>query len=245
MGKRNRLRQARRQQAEINVCAVLAAHAKRKSDPAVAVTYGDFAPEYRARIEACRTFALRPPEMWRCRLKSRSQERRLIDLVRFAFARYPAPAHLERTWISEVEDDFVDDIGPCGPRIADGRQAAARPDLRRWYLIATQGGSLHKQAAHRYLSKLETHHFLAAPDRLSTERAFWYAIARASSGDTSAALRVAQTRLADYSVASAFWRDVARFFARQPTTIAEMPETISSAKGSTCTTASPATSTPA
>ena len=226
MGKRNRLRQARRQQAEINVCAVLAAHSKRKSDPAVAVTYGDFAPEYRAKIEACRTFALRPPEMWRCRLKSRSQERRFIDLVRFAFARYRAPAHLERSWISEVEDDFVDDIGPCGPRIADGRQAAARPDLRRWHLIATQGGSLHKHAAHPYLSKLETHHFLDAPDHLTTGLAFWYAIARASSEDTSAAVRIAQTRLADYSVASQYWRDVARFFAPHPTTIAEMNDLI-------------------
>src|SRR5436309_2230126 len=64
MGKRNRLRQARRQQAESNVCAVLAAHSKRKNDPAVAVTYGDLAPDYRAKIEAYRSFALRPPETW-------------------------------------------------------------------------------------------------------------------------------------------------------------------------------------
>jgi hypothetical protein len=226
MGKRNKLRQARRQQAATNVCAVLAAHAKRNSYSAVAVAYGDFAPEYRAKIESCRAFALRPPETWRCRLKSRSQERRFIDLVRFVFARYPAPAHLEWTWISDVEDDFVDDIGPCGPRRADGRQAAAGPDLRRWHLIATQGGSLHKQAAHPYLSKLETHHFLDAPDHLTAGPAFWYAIARACSEDASAALKVARTRLTDYSVASRFWRDVARFFARQPTTIAEMNDLI-------------------
>src|ERR1700674_1565442 len=110
MGKRNRARQARRQQAEKIACAVLQAHSKRKSEPAVAATYGDFKPEYRAKIEACRTFALRRPEDWRCRLKSRSEDRRFIDLVRFTFARYPAPAHLERVWIRDIDDDFVDDV---------------------------------------------------------------------------------------------------------------------------------------
>src|SRR5258706_13948657 len=128
MGKPKKLRQARRQQAETNVCAGLAAPSKRKSSSAPAVTYGDFGPDYRAKIESCRAFALRPPEAWRCRLKSRSQERRFIDLVRFAFARYPAPAHLERTWFIDVEDDFVDDIGQSGPRRADGRHAKARAD---------------------------------------------------------------------------------------------------------------------
>jgi PcfJ-like protein len=226
MGKRTKLRQARRQQATSDVCALLEAHSKRKSDTAVAVTYSDFAPDYRAKIETYRSFALRPPELWRCRLKSRSHERRFIDLVRFVFARYGAPAHLERAWISEIEDDFVDDVRPRSRCRANPARAAARPDLRRWYLIATQGGSLHKQAAHPYLSKLETHHFLAAPDGLTADLAFWHAIARAGGADASAALRIARTRLADYSVASPFWRDVARFFARQPTTIAEMNDLI-------------------
>jgi PcfJ-like protein len=224
MGKRNKLRHARRQQAETDVCAVLAAHAKRNSDPAVAATYGDFAPEYRAKIEAYRTYALRAPEAWRCRLKSRSQERRFLDLVRYCFARYPAPAHLARTWIDGVDDDFVDDVRPRGLRAATARPG--RPDLRRWHIIATQGGSLYKQAAQPYLSKLETHYFLDAPDHLSTGRAFWYAIARANSEDASAALRIAQTKLCDYSVASSFWREVARLFARHPTTIAEMNDLI-------------------
>src|SRR5258708_38444723 len=108
MGKRNRARHARRQQAELNACAVLQAHSHSNSGPAVAVAYGDFKPQYRAKIEACRTFALRRPEDWRCRLKSRSEDRRFIDLVRFTFARYPAPAHLERLWIRGIEDDLLD-----------------------------------------------------------------------------------------------------------------------------------------
>jgi hypothetical protein len=226
MGKRNKLRHARRQQADSNVCAVLAAHSKRKSDPAVAVTYGDFASDYRAKIEACRGDALRPPETWRCRIKSRSQERRFIDLVRFTFARYPAPAHLEQIWIRDVEDDFVDDERRREQRAANAARPAMRPSLLRWHIIATQGGSLHKQAEHFHLSRLETHHFLATPTDLTTDRAFWYAIAAAQGATSSVAHRVAQTKLADHSVASAFWRDVARFFARNPTTLAEMNDLI-------------------
>jgi hypothetical protein len=234
MGKRNKLRQAHRQKAESNVCAVLAAHSKVNGRPAAAVTYCELAPEHRAKIEAWRTFALRPPEEWRCRIKSRSSERRFIDLVRFAFARYPVPAHLEQIWIRDVEDDFVDDARPLSVRavgIPDRRQvrerrASARPDLAHWYIIATQGGSLHKQAAHPYLSKLETHHFLSASNQLSTQQAVWYATARALSDDERFAHRIAYTRLLDYSVASTFWRDVARFFARNPMTIADMDDLI-------------------
>jgi PcfJ-like protein len=226
MGKSNKLRQARRQQAERSVCAVLEAHSRRKTEPAVAVSYGDFAPSYRAKIEAWRPAALRRPEDWRCRLKSRSQERRFLDLVRFTFARYPAPAHLEQVWIRDVEDDFVDHPALSLRRAGAGHRATARPDLRGWYLVATQGGSLHKQLAHPYLTKLETHHFLNAPGELPSERAFWYAVARAQSEDGGSARKVALTRLVDYSIASSFWREAARFFARNPTTIEEMNDLI-------------------
>jgi hypothetical protein len=226
MGKRNKLRQARRQQAVTDVCAVLAAHSKRKSEPAVAVTYSDFAPEYRAKIEAYRMYALRAPEAWRCGLKSRSQERRFVDLVRFCFARYPAPAHLAQVWLHDVENVFIDTVRPRVQHAAAAARAIPNSDLLRWYIVASQGGSLYREAAHLYLSKLETHHFLIAPDRLTADRAFWYAIARAGGADISAALRIAQTRLCDYSVASTFWREAGRFFARNPTTVAEMDDLI-------------------
>jgi PcfJ-like protein len=224
MGKRNKLRQTHRQRIENRVCAVLTAHSQRKSPPTVAVRYGDFAADYCNKIEAYRTYALRPPEDWRCRIKSRSPERRFIDLVRFTFARYRVPAHLEQMWVRDVEDDFVDDVRERSRRMPP--TAAARRGLLRWYIIAAQGGSLHKQATSPYLSKLETHYFLDPPDALATDRAFWYAIARAHGADSNVALRIAQTKLNDYSVAASFWRDAARFFARNPTTIAEMNDLI-------------------
>jgi PcfJ-like protein len=227
MGKRSKFREARRQQAARAVCAVLAAHSQRKTAPVVAATCGDFNPKYRAKIEAYRAFALRAPEDWRCRIKSRSEDRRFIDLVRFAFARYPVPAHLEHVWIEDIDDDFVDDVRARARRAGVPRRGPARPDLLRWYLVATQGGSLHKKAAHPYMSKLETHHFLNAPEQLTSgQAAFWYAVARAQADDEPAARRIAQSRLRDYSVVSTFWKDVARFFARNPTSLQEMNDLI-------------------
>src|SRR5262245_32977477 len=227
MGKRSKFKEARRQQSAKAVCAVLQAHSQRKTAPVVATACCDFNPQYRAKIEAYRAFALRSPEDWRCRLKSRSEDRRFIDLVRFAFARYPVPAHLEHVWIEDVDDDFVDDVRARARRAGARRRGPARPDLLRWYIVATQGGSLHKKAAHPYMSKLETHHFLNAPEHLTSgQAAFWYAVARAQADDEAAARRIAQSKLRDYSVASTFWKDVARFFARNPTSLQEMDDLI-------------------
>ena len=154
MGKRSKFREARRQQAAGAVCAVLAAHSKRKTAPVVATTWYDFNPNYRAKIEAYRAFALRPTEDWRCRLKSRSEDRRFIDLVRFAFARYPVPAHLENLWLEDVDDDFVDDVRARARRAGAPRRApgASRPAAlvhrRHARRIAAQEGraSLHVEA---------------------------------------------------------------------------------------------------
>jgi len=225
MGKKIRFKEARRRQAENTVCAVLQAHSKRKSAPLVATTWRDFNPAYRNKIDAYAGFALRRPEDWICRLKSRSEERRFIDLVRFTFAKFPVPAHLERVWIEDVDDDFVDDVRARAQRPNAGRRA--RPDLIRWYIVAAQGGSLHKRVAHPYMSKFETHHFLNAPSQLATgQAAFWYAIARAQADAAGLAIKVAQTRLQDFSIASTFWKDVARVFVRNRTSVREMNDLI-------------------
>jgi PcfJ-like protein len=161
---------------------------------------------------------------WRCRIKSRSDEKRFLDLVRFCFARYRMPAHLERAWVEDLGDDFVDKI--TAPDPANARRAGA-PDLTRWYLIAAQGGSLYKQATHPYLSKLETHHLLTAPDEITSAReAMWYAVARAQTDSRASALKVARSKIAGYSIASSWWKEVARFFARNATTIHEIGDVV-------------------
>jgi hypothetical protein len=227
MGKRNRLREARRLAQEEAFDTLLEAHSRRRREPAVA-SYDDLSPHYRAKIEAYRAFALRPPKDWYRRIKSRGEERRFIDLVRFVFARYPVPAHLEEFWLKDIDDDFVDSARPRHER-AGWRPPGAlpRPDLIRWYLVAAQGGSLYREATHPYLTKLETHHFLNAPAGCAGgARALWYAAARASAEQGIVATRVSRTKLTEFSIASSYWKEVARFFALNPISIDEMNDLI-------------------
>jgi hypothetical protein len=225
MGKKIRAREARRFQDDNVAWAVLKSHSqleKRCAHTRATACFDDFSNDYRRKVDALRSYALRSSTDWRCRIKSKSEEKRFLELVRFCFTRYRVPAHLEQVWIADVDDDFVDKVTVPDP--ADMRRAGS-PDLRRWYLIAAQGGSLYKQEAHPYLSKQETHYFLTAPAEIvSVRQAFWYAVARAQSDGKNAALKVSQSRLVNYSVASSWWKEVARFCARNPTTIHEISD---------------------
>src|SRR5215510_2497493 len=197
MGKKQRLHEARRRDVDRAICAVLEAHSKRDVGPRAVERYADFKPEYYHRVRALRDCALREPEDWRCRIKSRSEERRFIDLVRFSFARYRVAAHLERLWIEDFAGDFIYEDRVFRHNVCL---------LRRWYLVAAQGGSLYKQHASPYLTKLETHHFLTTPDEVtSSQQAFWYAVARAQSDSTELARRISESNLRTNSIASTWW----------------------------------------
>ena len=222
MGKRLKFREARRRQAENAVCAKLKAHSKRDLGPRTIACFDDFPSTFRKKIAPYGGFAIRPREEWRCRIKSRSMERRFIDFVRFTFARFPVAPHLENLWIAESLLCVDDRLRPPA-NARDGSHI----DIRRWHILAAQGASLYKHASHRLLSKAETHHFLAAPAEVtSSHQAFWYAVARAQIDDKQVALKVSRTRLAQFSPACAFWKDVARYFARNPVAIEKMNELI-------------------
>ena len=220
MGKRTKLREAQRHATEQAMAARLRAHSRTDNGPAFIVRYGDFPPAYQERIEPYRALAVRQPEDWRCRLRCRAPERRFLELVEFTFARYPVADHLKNAWIATADARHQLAVA------LDIARADDRHDLRRWYIIAASGGSLYKEATHRYLTKLETHHFVGAPAEVSsTLRAFWYAIARAE-GEEPAACKVARSKLVAYPVTSAFWREVARFFARHCIAVLEMNDLV-------------------
>lgn len=219
MGKKIKSREAHRRLAEQALAARLRARSRAEAGPAFIGSYREFAPFYRAKIEAFRGLALRQPEQWRCRLRSRSPEKRFLELVKFTFARYPVARHLENAWIDEAHC-FAGQLGGQGA-------AAANPSYCRWYIVVAQGRSLYRDAAHRYMSKLETHHFLAAPAEVgTTQRALWYALARAQVDDQNVALRIARSKLSAFPITLAFWREVARYFARNPISILEMNDLV-------------------
>ena len=222
MGKKLRLKEQKRREADRAVARVLKAHSKIKLTAEPADTLQGFSAHQRQAIRAFRSRALRAPEDWRCAIKSRLSDRRFIELVRFTFARYAVPQHLEKAWIDEPHYELVGDNGR--PLAGLDRTPA---DLRAWYILVTQGGSLYKDATQKFLSKAETHHFLTAPREIvSARNAFWYAVARAQTDDRHLSVRVGTTRLAGYSVAQPFWRDAARFFVRNPASITEMNDLI-------------------
>lgn len=224
MGKKNRFKEHKRREAEQSLSARLEAHSKTAPQVLPVASYAEFEPVYRAAINWHRHAAIRSPEDWRCAIKSRSPERRFLELVKHAFARYPVARHLENAWLGDPFYRLADQV-PAPVRPVDGGPGIV--DLRGWYILATQGGSLHRQATQAFMSKAETHHFLTTPPEVSESgRAFWYAIARAQGADRHLAQRVSQTRLPGFSVASTFWRDAARFFTRNPIGIAEMNDLI-------------------
>jgi hypothetical protein len=220
MGKKLKWREARRREADRALRAELEAHARTEVRARGIEHPNEFKPEYRDTLKVMRGYALRAPEDWRCRIKTRDQDKRFIDLVRFAFGRYRVATHLENAWISYFTDDFVDRVTPM---------PEARPNrtMQRWYLVVAQGGSLYKQYASPYLTKLETHHFLSAPEQVTTsQEALWYAVACAHGDRPDVARAISRSNLQAYSIASTWWKEVARFFAHEPITSHEMHDLI-------------------
>jgi PcfJ-like protein len=210
MGKRTKLREAQKFACEQALATRLHQHGRR-SAPAFIDSWDGFPLEYMEKIEAYRAFALRPPEAWRCKLRVRSPELRFLELVKFTFARFTVPRHLEKAWLEPL--DFVIGVRPPAP------------DFKHWYIAVAQGGSVYREDAYIWLSRAETHHFLKAPaDVKSAQHALWYAIARAQ-GSEPAAQRIARTKLVDLPL-SGFWKDVARYFARHETSILEMNDLV-------------------
>lgn len=210
MGKQTKLREAQRQAAELAIAARLRSRTKIKSRPFISA-YAEFPPRYRARLASYIQLAQRPPESWQCQVRKRSEDERFLDLVRFVFARYPVARHLENAWIDDGE---AEEANPD------------RPPFRYWYILVAQGRSL-RIATQGFLSARETHHFLNAPAHVeSAQTALWYAFARSATDDSGVALRIARTKLSAFPLGLTAWHDVARFFARHPTTIQEMNDLI-------------------
>jgi PcfJ-like protein len=222
MGKRTKAREAQRFAAEQALAARLRSHGQAERRPAFITSYEDLPVEFRTRFEPYRKLALRRPETWQCRLRVRSPELRYLDFIRFAFAAYPVAAHLEAAWLVDGQASSLVDARASG--LVDARASGPRdvPDFRLWYIIAGAGGSLYKEAACRFLTRLETHHFLSAPAEFTSScAAAWYAVGRAATDDARAAARVARCALPVSVLGNVFWKEAVRFFALNQLTFEE------------------------
>jgi PcfJ-like protein len=210
MGRRIRQREAQLAAAERRVHA----HLSRKT--VVTAPPDDFyglGTARQALIDRYRAYFVRSPRDWRCRIKSKSEDKRFVELVKFTFARFPTPAHLTEVWANASTQSRSPTLGGI--------------NLLEWWLAVAQGKSLYKMLASRWLSKLETHHFLVAPSGLDSAQALWYAVARPHTDIPSDAVKVARTKLPDrYPIANPFGREIARYFARNPASIQEMDDLI-------------------
>ena len=210
MGRRIRQREAQLAAADRRV----EAHLARKA--IVAAAPDDFyglSSERQALIDRYRAYFVRSPRDWRCRIKSKSADKRFVELVKFTFAKYPTPAHLTEAWANASTSSRSPTLGGI--------------NLLEWWLAVAQGKSLYKTFANRLLSKLETHHFIAAPSGLDSAQALLYAVARTHAAVPSDAVKVARTKLpARYPIANPFGREIAQYFARNPATIQEMDDLI-------------------
>ncbi|MGE0279530.1 MAG: PcfJ domain-containing protein [Rhizobiaceae bacterium] len=143
---------------------------------------------------------------WRPRLKTRDANRLRLAAARHLFARYPAPAHLEAVWLE-----------------SEGQEAEETKLRKRWYITVAGGGSLYK--AQGWLSRKEVHWFLNPPGELGFAQAFWVAIARTYTDGLGVALRIGRSKLARTARGDlAFWREVARFFCANQTTLEAMDD---------------------
>lgn len=143
---------------------------------------------------------------WRPKLKTRDANRLRLAAARHLFARYPVPAHLEAVWLE------------CAG--LDAEEAKLR---KQWYITVAGGGSLYK--AQEWLSRKEVHWFLNLAGELDFAQAFWVAIARTYTDELGVALRIGRSKVAGMARSDlAFWREVARFFCVNQTTLEAMDD---------------------
>lgn len=150
--------------------------------------------------------AVRDPQSWHPRMKTRDAARLRLAAARHLFSVYPVHAMLERIWIDDAG------LGVDEVRLR-----------RQWYVTVARGGSLYKAGASTWLTRKEVHAFLNSTAGLSFVEAFWEAIARSYTDDPALALRIARSKIGRTPRGEIdFWRGVARFFCANPAS----PETI-------------------
>lgn len=120
---------------------------------------------------------INPIDNYTFKTKSQSDERRFLELVKHAFAKYKTPHQLVGAWLRYYH-------AVSGQVFRTSRALSANNfvvwgnDSKgyhtfwcQWYITVAQGGSLYKEHAKPYMTKNEVHTFLNTSHDLSLELA--------------------------------------------------------------------------
>jgi len=142
------------------------------------------------------------------KLKTRSSDRikQRLEMVKHLFVKYPVPKILEQVWYKQENNRPY----PYGGN--NHNKKIIRTECHDWYICAGTGGSLHKEYLKEFMTKKETHVFMACIKPLTINEAIYYATAICAGASDGIAFRIARSKLGKKPKDNVFWRDCARFF---------------------------------
>lgn len=136
---------------------------------------------------------IQPLDNFESRLKSKREDKLLMEMVRFSLNRYPVNFALSSVWTQ----------GKLTPIL--------KVDYHLWYICVAQGGSLYKSYAKEHLTKKEVHNLVTCPHLLNINQALCYTVAKSAGASEGLALKLCKSKLSETSFTE-FWRSVNRFF---------------------------------
>lgn len=162
-------------------------------------------------VDLFKEHAVRDPITWKKVGKSKSNDKRLISLVKHTFAKYKVPEFLEAAWI-EAARIHIDNTG---------NQVLPLPkklDFRLWYICVGRGESLYKKFGKELgLSRMDLHHFLNFPYETSEpSTAIWYGLVISKGSSPRIATMIWRSKLSRKDITNEFWKSVANWFIHNP-----------------------------
>lgn len=153
-----------------------------------------------------RQHIINQPETFNRPIKTKNPEAIKLAYALHMLGSYPVPRYIQTAFINAK-------LGPDH----DGRVQSIDEMFAVNLFIAIRGGkSVYKEVTRDLLSKKETHTLTTCAVDLTVKEAFVYAIAMQET-DRSNALRIAKSPISrNYSYGDDFWREVIRFFSRNP-----------------------------
>jgi hypothetical protein len=158
-------------------------------------------------------FFIRNKESFSLRTKSKNRDKQRLEFVRHAFHLFPVPDFMFEAWESPQPNKTYGN----GTRywLGPSYGFCAEEGYRLWYICIATGGSFYKEYGHYWFTKKESHIFLNCKHDISINEAIIYAVAYAESNNMGRSLRIAKSKISDFSELTPFWKEVVRFFAQQ------------------------------